>query len=107
MAVEGGFKNSPCYSWHFINIIFCSVGVQLVLGDPAREPADVDGDRDVDVQQRSPELHHVPADKPDEDQERQRPDADDRWDVVNFIMSIQLKEKLWQWWEHSGRAQPS
>ena len=51
--------------------------MQLVLGDPAREPADVDGDRDVDVQQRSPELHHVPAHKPDEDQERQRPDADD------------------------------
>jgi len=52
--------------------------LQLVLGDPARELADVDGDRDVDVQQRSQELDHVPAHQPDQDQERQRPDADDR-----------------------------
>ena len=72
-----GIKNQPLLLLAFQHKIFCSVGVQLVLGDPAREPADVDGDRDVDVQQRSPELHHVPADKPDEDQERQRPDADD------------------------------
>ena len=52
--------------------------MQLFSGDPARELADVDGDRDVDVQQRPPELHHVPPHKPNQDQERQRPHAHDR-----------------------------
>ena len=66
-------KTDLAYHW-----IFISLGLQLVPGNPTREPADVDGDCDVDVQQRPPELHHVPAHQPDEDQERQRPDADDR-----------------------------
>ena len=55
-----------------------STVVQLVPGDPAGEPADVDGDRDVDVQQRPAQPHHVPPHQPHQGQERQRPHANDR-----------------------------
>jgi len=44
-----------------------SFGLQLVSCDSARELADVDGDRDLDVQQRPPQLHHVPPHQPNKD----------------------------------------
>ena len=57
--------------------------MQLVPGDPAREPADLDGDRDLDLQQRPPQPHHVPPHQPHEGQERQRPHAHDRSTVLH------------------------
>ena len=57
--------------------------MQLVPGDSAGEPADVDGDRDVDLLERPPEPDHVPPDQPHPRQERQRPHAHDRSQVLH------------------------
>ena len=57
--------------------------MQLFPGDPAGEPADVDGDRDVDLLERPAEPDHVPPDQPHPRQERQRPHAHDRRQVLH------------------------